>query len=657
MENHLEELNLSLVKLYLKNMDFLKRYHKKVFEKVDLLSKNIENNTYKEKYSIEYKEEGYLDILNLETNEFIYGINSLIEAELRKEKFDFTQNSSLNLLKINPYQNEFALVEGLGELTPFVQYLNKKIDFSNIKFSKIFKIAYLGTGLGFHMTEIQNKINAHSTLIVEDNLEIFRLSLFTIDYATFTQNNRTLILSIDESTDEKKSSFSEFELSNSWTNYNIKHQLFSTRDKENLDLLIEHFAINEATLFSYKEVLNVVSRTVNLIKQNYPFLKNTLLTENKPLKNKKVLIISGGPSIDKHMEWIQKNQHKFVIVCVDIILRKLEKFGIKPDIITSIDPKEVITTFFDLEDMNFIKDSALIFASQQHENLIKKLKNQNLYFIQPYSISEESNFNLSFGNVGTFSFAISLFLGANEVYLAGSDAAFNQESGSRYSDDKTKIQIDSIEDQEYLKEKGIVSQSDIIHTKGNLKETVKTNRELIQFKYSYENFLKEFKESYDEDLQIFNISEGAYFEGFTPKNFKDIEVNNFEEKVFNKELIDDISAPLENIDFKDDLSIINSMIQKTKKFSNLRIKTKDDLIKEKIDLTIWCFKQIKKLSQKMFIEIFFKFLDLVDSFINFTLHLTQKDLNSKEFLDNLKRVWANTLISLLKNIKNNVIEV
>lgn len=656
MKNQLEQLEFTITNIYLKNISYLKQNHPKVFEKIDFLSKKIEKNEYKEKYSLEYNEEGYFDILNLETNEFLYGRNSYIEADLRKERFNFTQDNSLNLLRIDPYRNNFALVEGLGELIPFVQYLNKKIDFSNIKFSKIFKIAFLGTGLGFHMIEIQNKINAHSTLIVEDNLEIFRLSLFTIDYSTFTKKNKTLILSIAESEEEKKASFFEFELTNRWTNYNIKHHLFSKDDKKNLDLLIEHFSINESTLFSYKEVLNVVSKTVNFIKKDYPFLIKNLLEKEKPLKNKKVLIISGGPSIDKNIEWIKKNQKKFVIICVDIILRKLERFNIKPDIIVSIDPKEIITTFFDLKDMDFIKDSTLIFAAQQHEKLIEKLKKQNLYFIQPFNVSEESDFNLALENVGTYSFAISLYLGANEIYLAGSDAAFNQETGSRYSDDDTKIQMDNIKNQEYLKQRGIISRSDVIETKGNFKETVKTNRELIQFKYSYESFFKEFKKSHDEELAIFNISDGTYIEGFTPKNFEEIEVDKFEEKIFSKEFIDTVSSPLENIDFKDDIIIINTMIQKTKKFLNLRIKTRDDLIKEKIDLTVWCFKQIKKISKPTFVEIFFRFLELVDSFINFTLHLTQKELNSKEFIDNLKRVWANTLISLLKNIKHNVIE-
>ncbi|RXJ93831.1 hypothetical protein CRV00_09175 [Malaciobacter molluscorum] len=658
MENQLKQLEFTITNIYLKNISYLKQNHPKVFEKVDLLSKKIENNEYKENYTLEYKEEGYFDILNLQTNEFVYGINSYIEADIRKKRFDFTQNNSLNLLRINPNNNQFALLQGLGEITPLVKYLNKKIDFSNINFSRIFKIAYLGTGLGIHIYELQKMLDCHSTLIIEDNLEIFRLSLFITDYSIFNLKNRTLILSINETKEEKIQTLDDFEYDSSWMNYNIQHQLFSKEDKKNLDLLIKHFSLHEASMFSYKEFIDIVSKTTNFIKKEYPFLKSDLMIRKKPLKDKKVLIISAGPSIDKNIEWIQKNQHKFVIICVDLILRKLERYNIKPDIITSIDPKEVIKDFFKLKNKDFIRDSSIIFLSQQNEEVIKEVENLNFYFVQPMIISDEPGFNIGVSNVGTFSFSISLFLGANEIYLAGSDAAFNQDTGSRYSDDDTKILIDRIENDKNLQDNGIVSDSDVIEVKGNLKDTVKTNIELLRFKESYETFIREFNElNLDFSFTTYNLSDGVYIEGFTPKDFTTINVKSFPNKSFSKNLIDEISSPLTSLDFGNDLVTINSIIQRVKKFSNAKMKSKDEFIQNKIDLMIWILKQLNNLSKPIFKVIFLKFTDLIDVYINYSLHIKQKDLHSKEFIDNLKKFWSNTLISLLKNIKEDVLKV
>ncbi len=658
MQNQLEELNYTLNNLYFKNLNYLKKSHPKVFEKVDKLSKSIKNNTYQETFSLEYKEDGYFDILNLKTNKFIYNVNSYIEADLRKERIDSSQNSSLNLLRIDPTTNSFALMEGLGEIKPFVEYLNRKIDFRNINFSKIFKIIYIGTGLGIHIYEIHKKIDAHSTLIIEDNLEIFRLSLFTTDYTVFSLNNRSLFLSIQENENEKTQTLEEFEYNNSWMNYNIKHHIFSINEKANLDKIIEHFSIHHASTFSYKEVLKVISKTVKFIKNDYAFLKLKLMMEKKPLKDKKVLIISAGPSIDKSIEWIKENQNKFIIVCVDIILRKLENYNIKPDIIVSIDPKAVISTFFDLKDINFIKDSTIIFASQQHESVIEKIKDLNFYFVQPFSISSEPEFHFAVPNVGTYSFGISLFLGATELYLVGSDAAFNQETGSRYSNDNTKIQIDTIEDHQELKEQGIISESDIIEVKGNLKDKVKTNRELLRFKETYERFIYEHRKvNKDLEFTAYNLSDGVYMESFIPKDFNQIDVNSFESKKFSKELIDEVSSKIENLEFEDDIVIVNSIIQKVKKFSRLKIKTKDDFFRNKIDLMIWIFEQKKKMSNGMFADLFFRFTDLIDIYINYSLHLTQKNLNTKEFFEELKRYWSNSLISLLQEIKHSVLKV
>ena len=67
------------------------------------------------------------------------------------------------------------------------------------------KFIFMGTLLGRHIPKIANKINASSYLILERNLEIFRLSLFTVDYTIL--GGKGAIFSIMDSTskEEKRS--------------------------------------------------------------------------------------------------------------------------------------------------------------------------------------------------------------------------------------------------------------------------------------------------------------------------------------------------------------------------------------------------------------------------------------------------------------------
>ncbi|WP_419671179.1 hypothetical protein [Aliarcobacter butzleri] len=62
---------------------------------------------------------------------------------------------------------------------------NKKKSLKNLK---IDKFVFLGTLLGRHIPKIAEKINADLYLVLERNLEIFRLSLFTIDYTILAKN-------------------------------------------------------------------------------------------------------------------------------------------------------------------------------------------------------------------------------------------------------------------------------------------------------------------------------------------------------------------------------------------------------------------------------------------------------------------------------------
>ena len=64
------------------------------------------------------------------------------------------------------------------------EYLNNphKNKIRDKKLKEIPKFIFLGTLLGRHIPHIAEKVDAEIYLVLERNLEIFRLSLFTVDY-------------------------------------------------------------------------------------------------------------------------------------------------------------------------------------------------------------------------------------------------------------------------------------------------------------------------------------------------------------------------------------------------------------------------------------------------------------------------------------------
>ena len=66
---------------YTKNIDYFKKEHPEIYEKIDNLNTNLNSILYTNKYELEYKDEGYFDVLELASKQFLYQQNSLEYSE------------------------------------------------------------------------------------------------------------------------------------------------------------------------------------------------------------------------------------------------------------------------------------------------------------------------------------------------------------------------------------------------------------------------------------------------------------------------------------------------------------------------------------------------------------------------------------------------
>lgn len=646
-KEELNQIQYMLIEQYKANLAFLKENFEAVFEKVEELSLKIESGEYKEQYSLEMQH-GYFDIKNLENDGFYYATNSYKDAEERKEYVDFTNNNSLNLLKINPYNNKLSGSDAYKDVLPIVEYINHNVDLDNVEYKKIYKYVYIGTGLGFHIQEIDAKVQSYTTLIIEPELEIFRLSLFTMDYSKFHEGNRNLFLSVGEDEDERRDVYSAFSTHHSYMNYSIKYYNLLVSNEFIKDELVEFFRINQAVLFSYKLVLNNIGKVVKLIKDKQKFINVAMSHEKKILANKKVLLISSGPSLDNYVEWIVENQSKFIIISIDTMVPKLEKYNIVPHIIFSIDPSPNIAHHLTTDDPSFLDNTAILFLTQQDEGVYKVVEDKNYYCLQVVPLVESLGYLGSLPNVGTYAFMASVHLGAQELYTIGNDACFHQETGQNYASD---CRLEIKHTLEESADKNMISNSDVYTIKGNFRDEVKTNRDLGVFVDHYRSAI-----AYLEDLEYkaYNLSDGAYIEGLEPleydkmieraKSFKDIKLDSIK-------AVDGISMVVESIEFDNDVKVINNIISRVKKFQGKKFKTQDDFLQNKLDLMIWTLEMLRDNAHHVFSDLFLHFTNLADIYLNFVLNLKQKDLHTKDTINDLSRLWSHAVIELFKDLK------
>lgn len=647
MSVELEQLNQTLAQIYSKNIEFLKESFTDTYDQIEQFIEDVKSGNRKERYQLDFKD-GYFDILDLDTNHYFYGINSYEDGSKRAELCTFGKENSIDLLR-RSYGNKLVNGKIYKDAAPVVEYINKTVDFENATYEEIYKHIYIGTALGIHITEIDKKLKSYTTMIIEEDIEIFRLSLYVTDYTIFEQNNRKLFLSIGKDQVKRNLVLTKFYDHHKYMNYLIKYYIIDKNGEKIKDEIVLFFGINSITSFPYSLVLENLSKTVTLMKDNQKFLSVELIKEKKILDNKPVLLISAGPSLDHYIEWIEKNQDKFLIVAVDIIVKKLEKYNIVPDLAVSIDFQQRHAGFFDTQNPDFLDNSAILLLSQQHKDTIEILKDKHIYFSQVLPVVHRLGYLGSSPNVGTYSFYMSVLLGAKELYLVGNDAAFDQETGNRYASDSSYITTDKVEDKKIDKTK--VARDDILEVKGNFRDKVKTNSMLYMFKEHYETYIHRLHEM-GLEFEAYNLSDGAYIEGLKPLTKEQLDKKIFNDLNFNiVEGFETITTTVELDSFEPDIKIINSIITKTKKYQKKDISNKEKFLESKLDLMIWIIEQTKKMNSTVYSSIFLEYTSLIDIYINYFLNVQQKGLHSKAALNKVNNLWAIGIIEMFKDIK------
>jgi len=142
------------------------------------------------------------------------------------------------------------------------------------------------------------------------------------------------------------------------------------------------------------------------------------------LKQRDVLMIGGGPSLDDSIDWIKEHAEKFIIFAAARTSARLLKEGITPDFLVSVDPHDL--SFDNSKRMlEFEKDTILMNCHHINPKLLNQWALNAVYFGEalPWGESEE---NSSSPGPTVIHSALhqAIFMGAKNVYLTGVDLCF-----------------------------------------------------------------------------------------------------------------------------------------------------------------------------------------------------------------------------------------
>ena len=612
-----QELQNALTVTFLANLAFLSEYDNNLYCRVEGLSREIDSGSYEQRYHLEFlKDDGDFDIYDELTNRYLYNNKpkKFNNQALNNTNFD----SKGQFITLDPYYysyhpfyetSEFEINNSLdsmklvlNDLQKFVSIMDDNLEnIKNRKIKRIDKFIFIGTLLSRHIPNIVKKTKAKHFLICEDNIEIFRLSLFVFDYTLLVENYSTVVFSIMEDSHIFASKFRMFYQNNNYYNHTLKYFSTNYNIEKYFNYILDGIVSNNPMTFDYQRILK------NIVKYSFERInsRNIICTKiddkNSIIKKRPFLFVGAGPSFLDNIEWIKENQNYFIIVAMGATYCKLIDNSIRVDIIASIDPSyEIIERLqFNNENLLKINDQIILLSINTHEKIEKKFKSENIFeFLIMSNLHEETELQGGY-SIGEIITVLLLQIGVQDLYLVGLDFALDQRTGLSHAEGSNSSlnKFHLVDIKSSLDTNTYDLKQDLFKVKGNIHDSVYTNR---LFNMSLFTLSKALSSEKFQHKKIFNLSaNGAFIENTIPLDKNDF-INKYELLDLEK-----LNVELKNTFYnksKRYLSLNDKYLLKKEK---LYLEDIDKKLKEKLLITISSYEEFLVLYEDIFASLVF----------------------------------------------------
>ena len=376
--------------------------------------------------------------------------NKVDELEIDKEKFEVISTKQSNDYTIRlSIEKKQKLVHSLYR--PHNQ-AQKKIEKLKLGYYNLIGVA--GIGCGHYIREILNNFNQESQLIIiENRLDILKAVMKKQDLTDILIPRNVKIF--DGSTNEYINQLKE----------QMRRIDYNSLIAGNVDFFYTPglFEIEKDKYKKFRKrffsTLNFVARTVgndpgdtllglkNALANIDKILKTSELDNINKYKNKPVVCVAAGPSLDKNIDVLKEYQEQVLIIAADTILGKLLKNGIVPDMVGILERVEKVYSYFfkDLIENNQLpKEITLVSEGIANPKIYNNFPGKVIsvfrdnvpiekWFIN--NIEGVTGFNTG-NSVANLNFSVAKTLGCSPIILVGQDLAYDKDGNAHSSETK-----------------------------------------------------------------------------------------------------------------------------------------------------------------------------------------------------------------------------
>lgn len=662
----MQDIQDTAIKNYQENMSYFQVNYPALHNKLLALDTLLNEGTYPQKYDLEYKN-GYFDIVELETNAYLYNQNSdkfsqelAQQVTYRKNDQTFKSYRRVNFGQetrgVLKEQNTYTTYATTAEISDY--YYENSDDSMNMM--KIDKFIFLGTGLGLHIKKIIERFKLQVILIIEDNIELFRLSLFTTNYKESLQQCIAFFSVADNST-EFHSQFNNFFLKAFFKNQYIKFNMFTSSYENRIQEIRSQLITRPEATYTHERLLVKSKRVIDKINKGYKFLDLRKKTEEKFFEDKPWLVLGAGPSLQKNSDWIVKKQDKFIIIAAFTSLNTLKRIGVKPDIAVQIDENDFTTNQMieKLDDLSFLDESLIFFSASVSKLLFDKFDKEQLYLHEDRSKYKLAASTLTVSSVGDTIYTLALLFNVPNIYLLGIDLALGEDGNTHSPDHFKSTTVASVDDNkdndDDIAAKDFQLNNNTMDVKGNFRALVKTTP-LFSLSIPVINYKT--KNHKGENQVVYNLSDGAYFEKTVPLRPDEVDIKkNISKKNMHsdlKNLFDSYSTTKLEGKELDALACreaqINDYYNIIEAFKNASHSNQDIFMASYITfVSSICNHKCTFELQELMTIYFLRVASYVDDFIN-----TKEITNKKKHLKNFKSFFITNVKKIITTYEDDL---
>ena len=278
-----------------------------------------------------------------------------------------------------------------------------------------------GMELGYHVLELLNRHQSASVCVFESNIYMLHMAFTYIDWTTYIANGRMRVVYIDDLkqlVSELSGRFAEMKNAELLVHYPAIKMIEDAQTRQ----LLEDFFVTTSSM----------REQGGLLDSNFEVISKLNLPECGELKDifkdKAVVIVGAGPSVDSQLTSIKKCRDKITVFATGHITRKLVNEGIVPDAVIITDPQPLM--YKQIDGVN-LKNIPMILLSTASSSVID-------YYNGPIYVAYQSGYELAEikakeigatlfetgGSVTTTALDIALRFGARKIIFVGVDLAY-----------------------------------------------------------------------------------------------------------------------------------------------------------------------------------------------------------------------------------------